>query len=413
MRGRENSLSTVIRLPGAWLVLLGFLGVFPRCATAADALPIPAIRNGDLTAFYSNVLQTVNLVEAKVVQLPANSFPGMSPDLDLTVLASTNVPVTFSNLSLVQITNKLQEIGYRVASQATNFPISLSSNYYPYWLVLRAKEVEVLPRVDKVYSWPDYVYPDFLWATNTHGFAQIQRAQISRTYSIGTNTNGGYKMLDGNTQESLPIGITDELVLPATNVRDFVADGGLSTVEFPMMALVDSRFPGTYMRTTAARAYTALPDGTVAEAGNVITDGTSLDPYATYGGGSSGNALNRHVVRGRLGIKLSLLTNGLPTVLALELTNGVTQHYLLPSGQPVDRPSLFPLRSMNGQSPIALVGEPGRAATVERTATLGLGANWITAASVLFPTNSGITTYTAPAVLGPGTPALFWRLRYD
>lgn len=366
--------------PAGFIACLTLLLWANVCALAADTLPstISQIRNAQFAG--------VNTIEALLYRWPHDYYDLARPG----PIAQTNVSV--SGLTAEALTNKLREVAYRMVCFATN--LSTGTGMVTNMLVVTAKEAgipTIFPRAGQD------VPP-----------TTLEMAQIHNTFILKPDGFGGFTPPPNTEADPIPIIVGRYVFLPFPNLKYF--EGAP-----PPLWYWDSM----YERRTYARIYIGSPNGSVSEVpskafGSATIDQQVTDP-AKFGEylQTDDMKLLRLFGIGRIGIHLSLLTNGAPAVLALEAADGSTPRYWLPTGQPIVSPMITGVSLANNMPKIGIAGFAGQQIVVESSTTLfGSGSAWVTEMTLPALPESGIANYTCPMpVNATGTSNRFWRVR--
>ncbi|MEK7645016.1 MAG: hypothetical protein AAB391_01680 [Patescibacteria group bacterium] len=353
---------------------------------AADVLP------STLSQIRTAQFAGVNTIEALLYRWPHDYYAVeiVQP------IARTNVSV--SGLTPEAFTNKLREVAFQMACLATNYPLANSDGTNSRFLLkTTAKEADI-PSVFASES------PDIPATT-------LEMAQVNVVFPLVTNGVGGFRLPADATAETIPINVAGYVFLPFPNLRYF--DGPPPATPWYTWYLL-----GFSDRPTCARVFTSNPDGSTSEVlsktwGNSTINYLEEDPahYADYFD-TDGFRLLRLSGIARIGIHLSLLTNGTPTVLALEAADGTFPKYWLPTGQPIGAPVLTSISLVNGAPKVSFVGIPGRQVVLESATSLRTDAVWTVSATFSLPDQHGMTNHACPTNIGPGMgPLRFLRLR--
>lgn len=344
---------------------------------AAEALPstISQVRAAQFTG--------VNTIEAMLYRWPHDYYAVVIEQ----PIVRTNV--TVSGLTPEALTNKLREVAFQMASLATNYP----STNNAFQLVATAKEADI-----------PTIFPEEGTEVPTK---TLEMAQINVFLPLITNGTGGLKIPDGLTAETMPINVSEYVFLRFPNLKYF--DQLPPLLPWYAQHLIE--------RQTYARIFTGNPDGSVTEVasrafGSAIFNQVATNSYTLYLYADGFKLLRLYGI-GRVGIHLSLITNGTPAVLALEAADGSTPRYWLPTGQPIVNPIVTSLSLSNGRPSMRFVGHPGQQVVLESASALfGPGAQWTAEVSLPALAASGISGYTCPVpVTAPGASNRFWRIR--
>lgn len=369
--------------------------ILSRVPVALACLALWASANaGAATALPSTISQIrtaqfggVNTIEALLYRWPHDyyAFETVQP------LARTNVSV--SGLTPEALTNKIREVAFQMACLATNFPLANNDEVNSqFLLVATAKEADI-----------PTIFPEEGVDVPT---TTLEMAQVNVTFPLVTNGIGGFRLPAGYVADTIPINVSEYVFLRFPDLKYF--DG-------PPPPLF---FRSSQERRTYAKLFTSNPDGSVSEIpskayGAAIFDQISSASYTTYLG-FDGFKLLRFYNSGRIGVHLSLITNGVPAVLALEAADGSFPRYWLPTGQAIARPVLTSISLTNGAPKVRLVGIPNRRVVIESAISLGSTAVWNLQTTLTLPDQHGMTNYALPASLGPSTgPLRFLRLREE
>ena len=350
-------------------------------AIAADALPstISQIRNAQSAG--------VNTIEALLYRWPHDYYAVVRPS----PIAQTNVSVF--GLTAEALTNKLREVAYRMVCLATNLQngTSMVTNL----IVVTAKEADI-PTI-------------FPRAGQDVPATTLEMAQINVTFRLTPDGMGGFTPPPNTAADPIPINVGGYVFLPFPNLKYF--EGAP-----PLLWYWDSM----YERQTYARIFVGNPNGSISEvpskAFGSATINQMIDDPAKFGEYlyADDMKLLRLFGIGRIGIHLSLLTNGTPAVFALEAADGTFPRYWLPTGQPIERPVLTSISLSNDAPRVGLVGMPNRRVVIESAVSLGSTAVWNVETTLTLPDQHGMTNYAGPASLGPSTgPRRFLRLREE
>jgi|GEM_PF-3406390 len=347
-------------------------------ATAAEALP--STLNQVRTAQFAGV----NTIEAMLYRWPHDYYAVVTEQ----PIIRTNV--TVSGLTPEALTKKLREVAFQMACLATNYP----STNNAFQLLATAKEADI----PTIFPEPGTEVP-----TTT-----LEMAQINVFLPLTNNGTDGLKVPDGLTAETMPINVSEYVFLRFPNLRYF--DQLPPLLPWYAQYLIE--------RQTYARIFTSNPDGSVTEVrskafGAAIFDQVATNSYTLYLYAEDFKLLRLYGI-GRIGIHLSLITNGVPAVLALEAADGSTPRYWLPNGQPIVNPMITGMAIFNNTPKIGIVGLASQQIVVESSTTLfGPGATWVTEMSVQSLPESGIFHYACPmqVVNVPGASNRFWRIR--
>ncbi len=363
-------------------IILCCLTFWAAAARAADALPstISQLR----TAQFSGV----NTIEAMIYRWPHDYYAVVIEQ----PVARTNVSV--SGLTPEALTNKLREVAFQMASLATNYPSASPKNATTnseFQLVATAKEADIVRSI-----FPEDDAPK----------TTLEMAQVNVVFPLVTNGNGGFRLPIEATAETIPINVSEYVFLPFPNLKYF--DGTPPPWYFQQ----------NYERKTYARIFTGETNGTVSEVqskafGNATFDQISSDRYTKYLYADDMKLLRLYPI-GRIGIHLSLITNGIPAVLALEAADGTFPKYWLLNGQPIGAPVLTSIGLASGAPKLGMVGLPNRRVVLESATTIGATATWTVVATFSLPDQHGMTNYACPMSIGPGMgPHRFLRLREE
>lgn len=349
---------------------------------AADALPstISKIRNAQFAG--------VNTIEALLYRWPHDYYDLARPG----PIAQTNVSV--SGLTAEALTNKLREVAYNMVCFATN--LHTGTNTVTDMIVVTAKEAAIptiFPR-----TWPEV--PS----------TTLEMAQIQVIFPLNPDGAGGFVPPPENQASMIPINVGWYVFLPFPNLKYF--DGAP-----PPIWYLDS----AYERQTYARIFVENPNGSVSEIPSKAFGNATINQTLEYGQGDRlGEYLNTGDMKllrlygiGRIGIHLSLLTNGVPAVLALEAADGSRPKYWLPTGQPITGPMITSVTLANNMPKIGIVGLTGQQVVVESSTTLfGSGSSWVTEITLPTLSESGLINYACPMPVNTaGTSNRFWRVR--
>lgn len=374
----------------ALVALVGFFACLTPLVTAevgaAEALP------STLSQVRTAQFAGVNTIEALLYRWPHDYYAVeiVQP------IARTNV--TVSGLTPEALTNKLREVAFQMACLATNYPLANSDGTNSRFLLKTTAKEANIPSVFASES------PDIPTTT-------LEMAQVNVVFPLITNGVGGFRLPTDATAETIPINVVGYVFLPLPNLRYF--DGSPPATPWYTWSLL-----GFSDRPTCARVFTSNPDGSTSEVpsktwGNSTINYLEEDPahYADYFD-TDGFRLLRLSGIARIGIHLSLLTNGVPAVLALEAADGSFPRYWLPTGQPIVSPVVTDLSLISGKPRVSLVGQPGDLVVVESSGSFGPGVQWTTEATLPALSASGIASYTCPVpVNAPGASNRFWRIR--
>ncbi len=351
-------------------------------AGAANALP------STLSQIRTAQFAGVNTIEALLYRWP-HDYYAVVP---VQPIASTNV--TVSGLTPEALTNKLREVAFQMASLATNFPLANSDEVNSQFLLVTTAKEAGIPTT----------FPQEGEEIPT---TTLEMAQVNVVFPLVTNGSGGFKLPAGYVAETIPINVSEYVFLSFPNLKYF--DPSPPPVPWYAWFLFE--------RQTYARIFTGNLDGSVGEVpgkafGNAIFDQTATDSYTRYLNVDDTKLLRLSGI-GRIGIHLSLLTNGMPAVLALEAADGTFPRYWLPTGQPIVTPMITSLALANNMPKIGIVGLAGQQIVVESsTALFGSGGTWVTELTVPSLPQSGIVSYTYPVPVNTaGTSNRFWRIR--
>lgn len=352
------------------------------CTFAADALPstISQIRNAQFAG--------VNTIEALLYRWPHDYYAVVPPS----PIAQTNVSV--SGLTAEALTNKLHEVLYHMVCSATN--LNTGTSTVTNMIVVTAKEAAI-----------PSIFPRAGWNVPS---TTLEMAQIQTTFALIPNGTGGFIPPSKNQAGMVPINIGGYVFIPFPNLKYF--DGAP-----PPIWYLDS----TYERQTYARIFVGNPNGSISEIPSKTFGDATINQRLEYGQedrlGEYLDTDNMKLLRlyniGRIGIHLSLLTNGAPAVLALEAADGSTPRYWLPTGQPIVSPMITGVSLANNMPKIGIAGFAGQKIVVESSTTLfGSGSAWVTEMTLPTLPESGIANYTCPMpVNAAGTSNRFWRVR--
>lgn len=367
----------------ALVALVGFFACLTPLVTAevgaAEALP------STLSQVRTVQFGGVNTIEALLYRWPHDyyAFEPVQP------LARTNV--TVSGLTPEALTNKIREVAFQMACLATNFPLANSdATNSQFLLVATAKEADI-----------PTIFPEEGMEVPT---TTLEMAQVNVTFPLVTNGIGGFRLPAGYVADTIPINVSEYVFLRFPDLKYF--DG-------PPPSLF---FRSSQERRTYAKVFVSNPDGSVSEIpskayGVATFDQISSESYTTYLG-FEGFKLLRFYNSGRIAIHLSLITNGVPAVLALEAADGSFPRYWLPTGQPIVNPVVTGLTLISGKPQVSLVGQPGQQVVLESSGSFGPGVQWTTEATFPALSESGIASYLCPTpVNSPGASNRFWRIR--
>lgn len=351
---------------------------------AAEALPSTLIQ------LRTHQLAKVNAVSASLYRTPHDYFAVQEE----APIVATNV--TFSaGLSPDGVVSKLREVAFQLARLATNFPSEFNNPAgTEFLLIATAKEADI-----------PTIFPEDGGPATT-----LEMAGVNGRIFFLPNGSGGFKLPDNSTAEGIPVYLSPYVFLSFPDLKYF-NQGPALPWEHKNLLLE---------RSTSARIFTGNPDGSVSEVqskgwGSSVIDRTKTGDMSLYGDYAhvEGVKLLRLPSCGRIGIHLSLITNGTPAVLALEAANGTFPRYWLPTGQPIVSPMITGFALANNMPRIGVVGLAGQQIVVESsTALFSSGATWVTEMTVSSLPQSGIFNYFCPVPANAaGASNRFWRVR--
>lgn len=367
-------------VPAGFIACLTLLWADAR-TLAADALPstISQIRNAQFAG--------VNTIEALLYRWPHDYYAVVPPS----PIAQTNVSV--SGLTAEALTNKLHEVLYHMVCLATNLQTGTST--VTNMIVVTAKEADI-----------PSIFPRAGWNVPS---TTLEMAQIQTTFALIPNGTGGFIPPSKNQADMVPISIGGYVFIPFPNLKYF--DGAP-----PPIWYLDS----SYERQTYARIFVGNTNGSISEIPSKAFGDATINQRLEYGQedrlGEYLDTDNMKLLRlyniGRIGIHLSLITNGTPAVLALEAADGTFPRYWLPTGQPIGNPVVTGVQLIGGKPQVSLVGQPGDLVVLESAGSFGPNVQWVTVATLPALSESGLASYLCPtAVNSPGASNSFFRIR--
>ncbi|MEI6345857.1 MAG: hypothetical protein WCO79_01330 [bacterium] len=369
----------------ALAALVGSLAYLTQLVTvevgAADVLP------STISQIRTQQLAKVNTISASLYRTPHDYYA-----------VQEEAPVLFTNISFSAglspdaVVSKLREVAFQVACLATNFPsANNNATNATFLLIATAKEVGITS-----------IFPQDNVPTTT-----LEMAGINGIIPILPNGSGGFKLPNTAMADTIPVYLSPYIFLSFPDLK-----------YFDQLPPPPWYFQYYFERKTYARVFTGNPDGSVSEVqskgwGSSIIDRTQADMSA-YGDyeHTDGVKLLRLYGIGRIGIHLSLLTNGTPAVLALEAADGTFPRYWLPTGQPIGNPMVTGVSLVSGKPKVSIVGQPGDLVVLESAGGFGPAVQWTTEVTLPALSQSGIAHYLCPTpVNSVGSSNRFWRIR--
>lgn len=383
----DNFLCMNTSLNRALAAPIGFLVGFLACQTALVVAEVGAaeVLPSTLSQIRAHQLARINDLKVAIFRTP-HDYYAVGGDVPI---LSTNVAV--SGLSPEAVTNRLREAVLALATLATNFPPTDSSvQRVEFHVMATAREANI-----------QTIFPDDGAPTGTS-----EMMGVNCYFSIFSDGEGGYVLPESAVAETIPVYTTPYVFLPFPDLKYFDGPAPHWFIRFK------------YVRESAARVFAGNPDASVSEIpgkrwGSSYIDYTQT-PGPTYGeyAYTYGAKVLVCYNMGRIGIHLSLITNGTPAVLVLEAADGTFPRYLLTTGQPIVSPVVTGLSLINGRPKVNLVGQPGDLVVLESAGGFGPRVQWTTEVALPALSASGIANYLCPtAVNSPGASNRFWRIR--